>query len=135
MTKSEVLKKLQNAMNTVDSYIRKVQAIPGSAKNAECNSYVTRAHSIKADCFRKIKQYQPMDESAVERMNLDFIFKALSDDLKSLELTCNSLVARGEVYTPRDPNKRGPYKRSHNKMKLPSQKKKYLEEPEGPQMG
>ena len=34
MTKSEVLTKLQNAMTTVDSYIRQVQAIPGSAKNA-----------------------------------------------------------------------------------------------------
>ena len=106
MDKIELLHYLQCEMNKVNSFILKVKDIKNHEKDAECISYINRAHSIKADIFRKINLYKNLDLQQFNKINQSLVIDSIKTDIKSLELSCNSLIKRGSIYIPNDPNKK-----------------------------
>lgn len=110
MTRNEAISTLQDAINKINSYIKLVEDLPGSMRNQDCYSFLTRASATKEDCTYRMNRYKNMDDAAFSRLNEGFFFKNLATDLALFERTSKFF---------KDKSKRTPLSSPSGRRKLP----------------
>ena len=109
MTRKEGIAEMTAAIERVKAFIKQVDAIPGSRNDRPCNSYIGKANQFILTYSNDVKQYKSMSDEEFLSLDLYYIFKYFNLNLKSLEIACQSLVARGPKHTLGSPTKKGPY--------------------------
>ena len=109
MTRQEGIAEINSAIERVKEFIKKIEAIPGYRNDKPCDSYIQKANQFILTYSNDVKQYKSMTEEEFLSLDLYYIFKYFNLNVKSLEIACQSLVARGPQHTPGNPTKKGPY--------------------------
>ena len=109
MTRKEGIAEMTSAIERVKEFIKRIEAIPGSRRDKPCDSYIGKANQFILTYSNDVKQYKSMSDEEFLSLDLYYIFKYFRSNLKSLEIACQSLVARGPQHTPGSPTKKGPY--------------------------
>ncbi|MBO7293675.1 MAG: hypothetical protein J6V07_07065 [Clostridia bacterium] len=109
MTRQEGIAEMTSAIERVREFIKQIQAIPGSSRDKPCDSYIQKANQFILTYSNDVEQYKSMSDEEFLSLDLYYIFKYFNLNLKSLEIACQSLVARGPKHTLGNPTKKGPY--------------------------
>ena len=109
MTRKEGIAEITSAIERVKEFIKRIEAIPGSRRDKPCDSYIGKANQFILTYSNYTEQYKNMSDEEFLSLDLCNIFRFFNSNFKSLELTCQTLVARGPQHKMGEPTKKGPY--------------------------